>query len=145
MTTPVLQSAIVEGDILTLTYNDLLDEGSQPASCYFQVNVNGQNRSVANLSINGNTVILSLNASVSNGDTVTFNYSDPSASNDTYAIQNLAGEDAANLTNQAVTNATSGGVDITAPSLVSASFSETINSLITLTFNESMQMAAGNV
>ncbi|MBI1285510.1 MAG: hypothetical protein GC183_14440 [Thiobacillus sp.] len=145
MTTPVLQSATIDGDFLTLTYDGLLDEAHQPSSSYFLASVNGLNRSVANLAINGNTVIVKLNTGVSAGDTVTLSYTDPSAGNDVYAIQNTTGEDAASLSGQAVSNATTPPVsDVSAPKLVSAAFSETSNSIITLTFDEAMQIAGGN-
>ncbi len=146
VTTPsalTLISANVLNESLTLRYNQILDTAHQPSSSYFAVTVNGQNRSVANLTIDSDNVELTLGAPVAVGDVVLVSYNDPSVANNIFAVQNLAGDDAATLINQVVTN--DSGVNFSAPSLVGASFTEAVNSTITLNFSEAMQIGVGNL
>lgn len=140
ITPPVLQTASIDGKVITLTYNEALDAAHQPASSYFTATANGNNRGIDNVTINGSTVQVTLLAGVSNGDTVTVSYADPSASNDVFAIQDGAGNDAAALTNQAVSNVTTGNPDTTR--VVGASFTTGANSALTITFNETMQFSS---
>jgi len=145
MTTPVLVSAVIDGYFLTLTYDNLLDEAFQPSACYFQVSINDSNRTIDSLTIDGNTVILTLTARVSAGDTAKLSYIDPSVGNDAYAIQSLTGEDATSLINYIVSNITTPpAIDATAPRLVSASFTEAPDSVITLIHNEALQFGSGS-
>ena len=136
---PVLQSASVNGGILTLTYNEALDPAHQPASSYFLATVNGNNRGIGNAAISGNSVQLSFLSPVSQGDNVTVSYSDPSAGNDVNAVQDAVGNDATGFVATAVTNLTSGNA--TSTGVVSASFS-TANGSISYIFNEPMQASS---
>ncbi len=139
-TTPVLQTATINGATLTLTYNEPLDPDHQPSTSYYQVTLtDGTGRSVNNLAISGNSVTLTLSSPVANGLGVTLSYNDPSTGDDTYAIQDLAGNDAASLSSHAVTNNTPAGDVAGAPKLVSATFTETANASVTLTYSEAMQ------
>ncbi len=139
VTAPVLQSATVNSYTITLTYNEALDPAHQPSSSYFLATVNGINRGVSNVFISGNTANVTLLAPVSQNDVVTVSYSDPSAGNDTFAIQDVAGNDAAALNALAVTNQTVGNSVTT--NVVSATFS-TSNGSVSYVFNEPMQASA---
>ncbi|MDD2545627.1 MAG: S8 family serine peptidase [Burkholderiaceae bacterium] len=126
-TAPVLVSASVNGDALVLTYNEALDAANPADTGTFTVKVGGVNATLAATSpvtvdsVN-KTVTLKLAGPVAQGSVVTVGYTDPTPGNDAKAIQDKAGNDAATLTDRAVTNTTlpavaapafTGGVDIT--------------------------------
>ncbi|MFV1884650.1 MAG: SwmB domain-containing protein [Balneola sp.] len=98
---PVLQAASVNGEYLTLDYNEAMDLGSVPASGDFVVRVNGIPRTVTNVAINGPRIILTLDPEVLSADNVEIDYS-----YGTNRIQDAAGNDAPVFTNQSVTNYT---------------------------------------
>ena len=110
VTPPALSTAAVNGSTLTLTYNEALDAASKPANAAFSAKVNGATRSVTNVAIAGSAVTLTLSSAVVAGDTVTVSYAVPGAS----PLQDVAGNDAVALTDQAVTNNTGGGGGTTA-------------------------------
>jgi hypothetical protein len=139
LSAPGLLSASVNGSSITLTYNEALDPTHQPASSYFLATVNGTNRGVGNIAISGNSVQLNLLAPVSQGDSVTVSYSDPSGGNDGFAVQDAVGNDATGFAAMAVTNLTTGNA--TSTSLVSANFS-TADGSISYLFNEPMQASS---
>lgn len=99
MSAPTLSSAIINaaGTSLTLTYNEALDTGSTPATGAFSLA--GTARTVSGVNVTGSTVVLTLSGAVAQGATVTVSYTAGGS-----PIQDSAGNDAANLTNQAVTN-----------------------------------------
>lgn len=100
-TAPELQAAAVDGATLTLTYDEALDESSVPDAADFTVNVNSSSVDVSGVAVSGDTVTLTLADAVNAGDTVTVSYTagiNP--------IQDVAGNDAANLTDQSVNNNT---------------------------------------
>ena len=109
---PQLSSAAVDGADLTLTYSEALDEDSQPAAGDFAVSVTDSATSatttvaVSTVNIDGSDVELTLAAAVRNNDTVTFDYT---AATD--PIKDLAGNNAADLDDQAVTNNTAAAAD----------------------------------
>lgn len=98
-TPPVLSSATVNGVTLTLTYNSSLNTSSTPATTDFAVTVNAVSRSVNTVQVIGSTVVLTLSSAVIGGQTVLISYTAG-----VNPIENSAGINAANLTNQAVTN-----------------------------------------
>ncbi len=101
-TAPVLQTAAANGATLTLTYNEALNPASVPAAGAFSVN---GGHSVTAVNVTGSTVALTLSPAVIAGEAgLTLSYT-PGAS----PIEDLAGNDAAALVNQAVTNSTGGG------------------------------------
>ena len=99
---PVVSSAAVVWETLTLTFNRNLDTGSKPAPGAFHVTVNNARRSVASggVAIAGKTVTLTLASEVAEGDTVKVRYTKPSSnplrSTDGFAVDTFA--------DQAVTN-----------------------------------------
>jgi len=105
VTPPLLSTAAVDGETLTLTYNEALDAVSAPAAGAFSAKVNGVLRSVNAVQVSGSTVTLTLASAVGAGDTVTVSYAVPGAN----PVQDVAGNDAAPLTDRAVTNSTGGG------------------------------------
>ncbi len=105
-TAPTLTLATVNGASLVLTYDEDLDDNSTPAASDFSVSVAGSSVAVSNVSISGKEVALTLATGAEYDDTVSLSYTVP-ASN---PIQDTAGNDAAALSGQAVTNNTSATV-----------------------------------
>ncbi|WP_310451434.1 SwmB domain-containing protein [Sulfuritalea sp.] len=143
-TAPTLLSAVVNGATLTLTYDEALDGVSEPPAMAFMVNVNSSPAMVSDVAISGSTVTLVLQSAVTEGATVTVDYSvGPQM---TTPIQDLAGNDAGVLMNQTVSNTTTGGTpppsgDTTAPTVVGANFA---TNSITLTFSEALVTLDGS-
>ena len=104
-TPPELSTATVDGAALTLTYDEALDENSEPSSDAFSVTVGGTGRAVDGVSVSGSSVILTLGSAVASGATVTVSYATPT---DAAAprIQDEAGNPAASFSDQDVENNT---------------------------------------
>jgi hypothetical protein len=102
---PVYLSASVgsSGTSINLSYNETLS-ATTAASSRFTVTANGNAISVSSVATSSGTVNLTLASTVFAGQTVLLSYADPTGSNDANAIQDLAGNDAASLTSQVVTN-----------------------------------------
>ncbi len=71
---PVLVDVSVQGDQLTLTYDEPLDETSTPTTGSFTVMVDGASRTVSTVKINGEKVTLTLESAVAPGEEVTLSY-----------------------------------------------------------------------
>ena len=104
-TPPELATATVDGTTLTLTYDEDLDENSEPSSDAFSVAVGGTGRAVDGVSVSGSSVILTLGPAVVAEETVTVSYAAPT---DAAAprIQDDAGNPAASFSDQDVENNT---------------------------------------
>ncbi len=98
-----LRSATVDGAMLTLTYNEVLDNLVSVPQTAFAVNVNGDPRSVGGVGFGESNVLLFLSSAVEAGDTVTVDYTAP---DDTGFIQDILDRKADSYTGQAVTNNT---------------------------------------
>ncbi|MCW8164134.1 hypothetical protein D8B22_15980 [Verminephrobacter aporrectodeae subsp. tuberculatae] len=118
-TAPVFSSATVTGTHLVLTYTERnsLDGVPLAGSAGFTVRSDtGPPITVSSASVDAKakTVTLTLDRAVANGETVTVNYTKPGSGN---VVQDKAGNDAANLNGERVTNLTP---DSTAPVFSSA-------------------------
>ena len=132
-TAPEWLRAEVDGAHLVLLYREGLDETSTPAVEAFTVTVGGQPRSLAAgnpVAVDGRRVRLTLASAVAHGDTVTVGYTVPTEN----PIQDRAGNAAAALSDQAVTNHTPEG-DTTAPELEEATAS---TDSVVLTYSEAL-------
>ena len=106
-TTPALESATINGAVLTLTYDVALDENSKTDAAAFTVMVAGAERALASSSavaVAGQAVTLMLSTAAGPGESVTVSYRVP-ASN---PVRDEDGNAAAALTDQAVINQTPG-------------------------------------
>ena len=110
-TAPTLSSAsvAVNGRSITLTYNETLSATTAGTSAFFVSRlrlgwINSETMTVSSAPASGVQVTLNLPGTIFSGDSVTVSYTDPSGSNDTNAVQDSAGNDAASFSNQAVTN-----------------------------------------
>ncbi len=99
-TPPVFASAIVSGNSLVMNYTEAnsLNVVTAPASA-FSVMKSGVINPVKTVSVDAtaNTITLALTNKVEIGEAVTLSYTDATSGNDTNAIQDLAGNDAASL------------------------------------------------
>ena len=105
---PSFQSAAVDENTLTLTFDQNLDAASKPSPGAFRVTVNNARRSVASggVAVSGKTVTLTLASPVAHGDTVRVRYTRPSAR----PLQGAAGTAVGSFADQAVTNNTPEGI-----------------------------------
>ncbi|MFF2483670.1 Ig-like domain-containing protein [Paenibacillus sp. NPDC058071] len=126
-TTPSLISAISNGSTITIRYNKWLSGSSIPSVNDFTVSVNSNLRSVTQVRISGETVVLSLSSSVNTNDSVYVTYNPG-----TYRIKDEAGNQAPSFTGvYAPVGNTSG--------LLAAVVAK--GSTVTLTFNETLNIS----
>ena len=102
---PELSTVTVADATLTLTYDETLDQASQPATDAFSVAVGGADRTVDGVSVAGRVVTLTLASEVAAEDTVTVSYTVP-ADAAAARIRDEAGNGAASFSNRAVVNNT---------------------------------------
>ncbi len=145
-TPPGLTSATINGTVLTLTFDEIMDGTHQPSTSYFQVTAgtNKMSYPVSDIAINGNTVMLTLVKPVSSSDAVTVKYADPTTGNDAYALQDRSGNDAASIgstTAYAVTNQTAEGAD-TVFRFGTLKITEGTNAAFTFTFSKNIKGVA---
>ena len=134
---PVFQSATTSGDgaKIILTYDEILDSTNKPATANFAITVQGEARDASTVTVVGKTVELGLGTAITAAQAVTVAYTDPTDGvDDTNAVQDRAGNDAADLTEREVTNG-SGTADGTAPQFVRAVLASD-GWTITLTYDE---------
>lgn len=127
LTAPTILSAYSNGTTITLTYNETLGAYTIPSASHYSIVVNNNYRSVSQVSISGDKVILTLSSSITSSDTVSVNYV---AS--TPKLTDLAGNAAVSFNSLSApygTGATGSG------SLVGAIAK---GATLTLTFNESL-------
>ena len=103
---PTLSSASVDGDELTLTFSEALDELSTPPASSFAVTVWGAARTVASVWVSGSAVILTLPSAVTSDEPVTVGYTVPTGEG-AKPIKDTEGNAAAAFANSEVTNRTS--------------------------------------
>jgi RHS repeat-associated protein/uncharacterized repeat protein (TIGR02059 family) len=117
--TPVLSSATVNGNTISLAYSDTLNLNPTPpaASAYTVYVNNGPVQTPSSVSISGSTVTLTLASAVHDGDSLRLNYNPPA----TNKVQDLAGNAAAALSGPPYTNVTNTvTIAVTARSVVGA-------------------------
>jgi hypothetical protein len=105
LTPPTLTSSVLAADgvTLTLTFNEALSATTAATSTY-AVTSNGASVTVSTAVVSGSTVVLTLAVAIDLGKTVLITYTDPAIGNDTNAIQDSVGNDAATFTARSVTN-----------------------------------------
>jgi uncharacterized repeat protein (TIGR02059 family) len=113
-TVPLLTSQTINGASLALNYSDTLNAASVPLTSAFVVKTDGNTRSLNSVNVSGVQVLITLSAVVLAANVVTVSYTAPTGAGAT-PIEDRAGNNAANLVNQAVTNSTPG--DTTPPTI----------------------------
>lgn len=104
---PVLQSAVVNGSTLTLTYDQALNASQLPALNQLMVHEEGNPHTISSVSVQGNQVYLTLASPVGYQTGVSVSYTDLTVGDDTYAIQDVAGNDVQGVRGYLATNNTS--------------------------------------
>ena len=107
---PSLSSAVVDGATLTVTFDEALDTNGGPDKTAFAVTVAGNDRGVDTVSVSGSGVTITLVTAVFANDAVTVDYTVPT----NQAVQDLAGNAAASLSGQDVSNNTQAADRLTA-------------------------------
>ena len=133
-----------DGGTIVLTYDEVLDAGNTPGTTDFAVTVDEQSAALSSnspVTVRGRTVALGLDSAVTADQDVSVTYTDPTAGNDTYAIQDPAGNDASSLTDQAVTNASTVPDERAPEFLIAATSSDGLT--IVLTFDEELDGGNG--
>ena len=100
-TDPLLLATNVDGTSLVLIYNELLNESSTPAASDFTVDIGGTDYTPASAAVLGAEVALTLSTGATMGDTVTVDYTAG-----TNPVEDLAGNEAQDLTGSVVVNHT---------------------------------------
>ncbi len=101
-TAPAFDSATVDADVLVLTYSENLDESSAPDNGDYTIGVTpGTAPTVTGVTLSGTDVTLMLSTPVTSDQTVTVSYTVGST-----PLQDLAGNDAIELSDATVTNNT---------------------------------------
>ena len=126
---PRVIAATVDGNRLTLTYDEPLDENSEPSTSDYLVAVDGSAATVSSVTVDGSEVTLTLAAVVTTGQVVRVSYVVPG----TNPVQDSGGTDAGALTNRPVTNAS-------APPTLSAATVE--GATLTLVYGEALDTGA---
>ena len=105
---PVLQTAVVDETILTLTYDEPLAQPAPRASAFFTVAVihPGGGRYAPEVVVDGSVMTVTLWDPVLAGEVVTVKFSNISVFGTPHLIRDLAGNPAASLRRHAVTNVT---------------------------------------
>ena len=121
LTPPGFLAAVVgaDGDSLELYFNEPLDldPGRTPRASSFGVTADGAPIAVGAVQVipgrKQSVSLIGLSPPIRQGQTVRVSYTDPTGGNDEAAIQDRAGNDAASLTDQPVTNgSTATGADV---------------------------------
>ena len=102
---PQLESATVDDDTLTLTYDEALDEGSVPAASAYTVAVTvgaTTTNPTVTVAVGGRTVTLTLSAAPADGAAVTVSYTVPTGTG-AMPVQDLVGNDAPAFSGTTVT------------------------------------------
>jgi uncharacterized repeat protein (TIGR02059 family) len=131
-TAPTLVTAVVNNatkNQIELTYNEGLKTTPLPATTDFAVS---GGKTVSAVAIAAGKVTLTVTSNYAFGDVITVSYTAG-----TNKIQDIAGNLAANLVSQAVTNNVAAG-DVTAPAIVSATIAAGTPTQIAMLYNEAL-------
>ncbi len=123
---PMLDDAEVDGDTLTLTYNEPLDDTSDPAVAAYTVTVDTVDRGVTSAVIDGSTVTMTLASAVVGGETVLVSYDSSQATND---VQDEDSTAAADFTDEVVTNITNNAPVFTTTSFTIAENTQSVGTV----------------
>ena len=85
-------SASAAAGTITLVFDEALDSSNLPAFGKFVITIGGSSYTVTGLSVSGNSLVITLNATFTSGALVSIVYTDD-AGNQTLAVQDAAGND----------------------------------------------------
>lgn len=126
---PQVQSVSASGNMVSIRYNRALNTSTTPGAFQFSVQADNQSRSVSNVSLSGDSIILTLSSSISNPSTMKVSYYGSSSS-----TKDIYGNAAASFNNLTITSGTGGSTGsismigaILKGSVLTISFSETLD------------------
>ena len=102
---PALSSASVDGGVLTLAFDEALDEESVPPASSFAVTAGASARTVDAVEVSGETVVVTFSPSARSGETVTVGYTVPTGP-DTAPLRDAAGNGVASFASAEAENRT---------------------------------------
>ena len=139
---PRLVSAVVlaGGSQMQITWSEVLG-GTYPTMAEFTIFANGSPITVNGASTFGGTnyFIVNLSQTITSNQTVKLSYTapTPNAATSNAAVQDAAGNDAISFTESAATNSSTVAGDVVAPTLVSASMN-TAGTVLSLSYSETL-------
>ena len=101
---PVLRSAVVDGNVLTLTYAGTIDTAAVPTAASYTAQVDGTERAVVNVEVSTSTVALTLASAVTSSQSVTVSYTPGKRALRHREREGVGGQPAIPLSSEAVTN-----------------------------------------
>jgi len=136
-----LSSRVNSTGAVAITYNETLSTVT-PATTDIAVTIDGIAATVTSVSIVGSAVVLVTSPVVGTGQIAAFRYTDPTAGNDTNAIQDAAGNDAASMMTAIMISISNNGstVDTTGPTFVSGAVNT--SGRLVLTYSEVLSATA---
>lgn len=127
-TAPTYASATANGAtvVLSLADTNYLDSANPPPTSAFTATINAVSATVTKVVVNdaAKTATLTLGTASGSGQVVVITYTDPTTSDDGYALQDLAGNDKSTFTSENI-NATG---DITPPTVLGVSAYDIVDS-----------------
>jgi len=105
ITPPAISTQTLSGDgrTLTLTYTDVNNmSGTYFDPSLFTITSAGSNVAISSITASGKTLVLTLARNIVPGATTTISYSEPSAGDDFYTVQDTFGNDAVSFTNRSI-------------------------------------------
>ena len=118
ITPPVISTQTLNGDgrTLTLTYTDVNNmSGTYFDPSLFTVTSAGSNVAISSITASGKTLVLTLARNIVPGATTTISYTEPSAGDDFYTVQDTFGNDAISFTNRSIVTT---GITVATPTSV---------------------------
>ncbi len=108
---PSLSTAEVDGNTVTLTFSEALNGNATINPSLFSIVVDGQSESVSSLAINGQQLTLTLSKAITDGQSVTLDYTPPAAGSalDNDRLEDLVGNDTSSISSFSVDNVTNSG------------------------------------
>ena len=102
---PVLTDSYINNNgVVVLIFNENLDSVNVSDLNNFEVFINGSLTVPADISVSGRNVYLSFPTPITKDQSVKISYFDPTTGNDTFVIQDVAGNDSSNFTIEDVRN-----------------------------------------
>ena len=101
---PVLRSAVVDGNVLTLTYAGTIDTAAVPTAASYAAQVDGTERAVVNVEFSTSTVALTLASAVTSSQSVTASYTPGRKALRHVMVEDFGGQLAIPLSHEAVSN-----------------------------------------
>jgi uncharacterized repeat protein (TIGR02543 family) len=118
ITPPVIstQTLSSDGRTLTLTYTDVNNmSGTYFVPSLFTVTSAGSNVAISSITASGKTLVLTLARNIVPSATTTISYTEPSAGDDFYTVQDTFGNDAVSFTNRSIVTT---GITVATPTSV---------------------------